>query len=82
MFGLKLYQTEKGLHFIQEAHLGHSIFTLDYYKLTIIYYIKILLVMEYYFNHESPLRGETFVIFKVVKGLVNIKSKKTKNINS
>ncbi len=28
------------------------------------------------FNHESPLRGETFVTKKIVNGLVNIKQKK------
>ncbi len=28
------------------------------------------------FNHESPLRGETFVTKKIVKGLTNIKLKK------
>ena len=28
------------------------------------------------FNHESPLRGETFVTKKIVNGLVNIKKKK------
>ena len=32
------------------------------------------------FNHESPLRGETFVTKKVVKGLVNIKQKKQKKL--
>ena len=30
------------------------------------------------FNHESPLRGETFVTKKVVKALCNIKLKKQK----
>ena len=28
------------------------------------------------FNHESPLRGETFVTRKIIRGLVNIKRKK------
>ena len=32
------------------------------------------------FNHESPLRGETFVTKKVVKALCKIKIKKTKKI--
>ena len=32
------------------------------------------------FNHESPLRGETFVTKKIVNGLVNIKKKKLKCI--
>ncbi len=32
------------------------------------------------FNHESPLRGETFVTKKIIKGLVNIKNKKKKKI--
>ena len=32
------------------------------------------------FNHESPLRGETFVTKKVVKGLCNIKLKKQKKL--
>ena len=31
------------------------------------------------FNHESPLRGETFVTKKIVKALVNIKYGKQKN---
>ena len=32
------------------------------------------------FNHESPLRGETFVTKKVVKALCNIKLKKQKKL--
>ena len=32
------------------------------------------------FNHESPLRGETFVTKKIVKGLYNIKMKKQKKL--
>jgi GDPmannose 4,6-dehydratase len=28
------------------------------------------------FNHESPVRGETFVTQKIIKGLINIKKKK------
>jgi len=32
------------------------------------------------FNHESPLRGETFVTKKIVNGLVNIKKKKERCI--
>ena len=32
------------------------------------------------FNHESPLRGETFVTKKIVKGLCNIKKKKQKKL--
>ena len=32
------------------------------------------------FNHESPLRGETFVTKKIVKALVNIKQKKQKTL--
>ena len=28
------------------------------------------------FNHESPVRGETFVTQKIIKGLINIKNKK------
>ena len=32
------------------------------------------------FNHESPLRGETFVTKKIVKGLCNIKFKKQKKL--
>ena len=31
------------------------------------------------FNHESPMRGETFVTKKIVKALVRIKNKKQKN---
>jgi GDPmannose 4,6-dehydratase len=32
------------------------------------------------FNHESPLRGETFVTRKIVRGLVQIKKGKLKNL--
>ena len=32
------------------------------------------------FNHESPVRGETFVTQKIVKGLCDIKKKKLKKI--
>ena len=32
------------------------------------------------FNHESPLRGETFVTKKIVQGLFNIKIKKQKKL--
>ncbi len=32
------------------------------------------------FNHESPLRGETFVTQKIIKGLINIKNKKQKKL--
>ena len=32
------------------------------------------------FNHESPLRGETFVTKKIVKALYNIKIKKQKKL--
>ncbi len=32
------------------------------------------------FNHESPLRGETFVTKKVIKGLCRIKQKKQKKL--
>ena len=32
------------------------------------------------FNHESPLRGETFVTQKIVKALCNIKLKKQKKL--
>ncbi len=32
------------------------------------------------FNHESPLRGETFVTQKIIKGLINIKYKKQKKL--
>jgi len=32
------------------------------------------------FNHESPLRGETFVTKKIIKGLVRIKSGKQKKL--
>ena len=31
------------------------------------------------FNHESPIRGETFVTKKIVQGLINIKNGKQKN---
>ena len=31
------------------------------------------------FNHESPLRGETFVTKKIVRGLCRIKFKNKKN---
>ena len=31
------------------------------------------------FNHESPVRGETFVTQKIIKGLVNIKKRIRKN---
>ena len=34
------------------------------------------------FNHESPVRGETFVTRKIVIGLCKIKIKKQKNIIS
>ena len=34
------------------------------------------------FNHESPLRGETFVTKKIVKALCKIKHKKQKNLFS
>ena len=30
------------------------------------------------FNHESPVRGDTFVTQKIIKGLINIKNKKQK----
>ena len=32
------------------------------------------------FNHESPLRGETFVTKKIIKGLVNVKNNLQKKI--
>jgi len=32
------------------------------------------------FNHESPVRGETFVTQKIIKGLINIKSGKQKKL--
>ena len=32
------------------------------------------------FNHESPVRGDTFVTQKIIKGLINIKNKKQKKI--
>ena len=32
------------------------------------------------FNHESPLRGETFVTQKIIQGLINIKNKKQKKL--
>ncbi len=32
------------------------------------------------FNHESPLRGETFVTKKIIKALCNIKNKKQKKL--
>ena len=32
------------------------------------------------FNHESPMRGETFVTRKIIRGLINIKYKKQKKI--
>jgi GDPmannose 4,6-dehydratase len=32
------------------------------------------------FNHESPIRGETFVTKKIVSGLCKIKNKKTKTL--
>lgn len=32
------------------------------------------------FNHESPVRGETFVTQKIIKGLINIKNKKQKKL--
>ncbi len=32
------------------------------------------------FNHESPVRGETFVTQKIIKGLINIKKNKQKKI--
>ena len=31
------------------------------------------------FNHESPVRGETFVTRKIIKGLINILYKNKKN---
>ena len=36
---------------------------------------NILLVMEILFNHESPVRGETFVTRKIIIGLCNIKKR-------
>ena len=32
------------------------------------------------FNHESPIRGETFVTRKIVQGLIRIKNKKQKKL--
>ena len=32
------------------------------------------------FNHESPVRGETFVTQKIIKGLINIKNGKQKKL--
>ncbi len=32
------------------------------------------------FNHESPVRGETFVTQKIIKALINIKNKKQKKL--
>lgn len=32
------------------------------------------------FNHESPVRGETFVTQKIIKGLINIKKNKQKKL--
>jgi len=32
------------------------------------------------FNHESPVRGETFVTQKIIKGLINIKKGKQKKL--
>ena len=32
------------------------------------------------FNHESPVRGETFVTQKIIKGLINIKKSKQKKL--
>jgi GDPmannose 4,6-dehydratase len=32
------------------------------------------------FNHESPVRGETFVTQKIIKALLNIKNKKQKKL--
>ncbi len=32
------------------------------------------------FNHESPVRGETFVTQKIIQGLINIKNKKQKKL--
>ena len=36
--------------------------------------------MEFLFNHESPIRGETFVTKKVVKALCRIKENKQKKL--
>ena len=35
--------------------------------------MEFLHVMEFLFNHESPIRGETFVTKKIIQGLVRIK---------
>ena len=32
------------------------------------------------FNHESPVRGETFVTQKIIKGLINIKNERQKKL--
>ena len=34
--------------------------------------MEYMLVMEFYFNHESPRRGETFVTRKITRGLTRI----------
>ena len=40
-----------------------------------------LLMLEYYFNHESPRRGETFVTRKITMGLAKIIHGKEKCIH-
>ena len=37
-----------------------------------------LLVMEVLFNHESPIRGETFVTKKIIQGLIKNKKESKK----
>ena len=41
---------------------------------------KIFAVNGILFNHESPVRGETFVTRKIIKGLINILNKKQKKL--
>ena len=59
-------------HFIQEVHTGCktvcSLVTVNYREAYNLFACNGIL-----FNHESPLRGETFVTQKIVNGLVDIK---------
>ncbi len=41
-------------------------------RLTIVSHMECTLAMAFFFNHESPRRGETFVTRKITRGLSNI----------
>ncbi len=60
----------------------YAISKLSAYWITINYResYKIFACNGILFNHESPLRGETFVTQKIIKGLINIKLGKQKKL--